>query len=164
MLFLLFGFGGLAGTDGGFAHHQGLAYFDVVDTQAIGRKQFSADGYFWADTREGTNVVLLGQAQEGKNRMSSVDAKGFPMVQAIIEAGLKDGGGFTDYYFPKAGQTEPPPKRSYSLLSKSWGWLCRAIHSWHRTSRCRVSILPPYSLLVCRLLTLHMLSPWLVLA
>lgn len=85
--------------------------------------RYGTEGYFWADTLDGTNVVLLGGAQEGKNRMNLVDAKGYPLIKHIIENGLKPEGGYTDYWFPKAGQTEPLPKRGYSLHSKSWGWI-----------------------------------------
>lgn len=85
--------------------------------------RYSEVEYFWADTVDGTNVVLLGRDQEGKNRMAQLDAKGFPLVKHIIEAGLKDGGGYTDYWFPRAGGGEAFPKRGYSLLSKPWGWV-----------------------------------------
>lgn len=80
-------------------------------------------GYFWADTTEGLNKVLYGSATENTNRYESVDANGFPLVKNIIANGLKAGGGYTDYYFPRAGETVPLPKRGYSLLSPSWGWI-----------------------------------------
>jgi methyl-accepting chemotaxis protein len=83
---------------------------------------YGADGYFWADTVEGVNVVLNGSASEGKPRLDLKDAKGFELVKAIIAAG-KAGGGYTDYWFPKAGQTEPLPKRGYSLLVPEFGWV-----------------------------------------
>lgn len=84
--------------------------------------RYGADGYFWADTTEGVNVVLLGGASEGKSRIDLKDAKGFELVKAIIAAG-KAGGGYTDYWFPKAGETEPLPKRGYSLLVPEFGWI-----------------------------------------
>lgn len=85
--------------------------------------RYNTDGYFWADTADGTNVVLMGQAQEGKNRMESVDSNGYPYMKNIIANGMKKGGGYTDYQFPKAGTTVPLPKRSYSLMSEPWGWI-----------------------------------------
>ncbi len=85
--------------------------------------RYGKEGYFWADTAEGTNVVLLGNATEGKNRMNSTDAKGNAFMKDIIGNGMKEGGGFSDYWFPKAGTDIPLPKRSYSLLSKPWGWV-----------------------------------------
>lgn len=84
--------------------------------------RYDKEGYFWADTTDGTNVVLLGRDQEGKNRLNSVDSKGFAFVKSILEVGVK-GGGYTDYWFPKAGGGDSLPKRSYTLLSKPWGWV-----------------------------------------
>ncbi len=83
--------------------------------------RYDKEGYFWADTTDGTNVVLLGQAAEGKNRLNLVDHKGNEIVKAFLEVAAE--GGHTNYWFPKAGQTEALPKRSYTLLSKPWGWV-----------------------------------------
>ncbi len=85
--------------------------------------KYDDDGYFWADTVDGLNMVYLGKDQEGKNRYNAVDSKGNLYMQKIIERGLQPGGGYTDYYFPRAAGGESLPKRSYSLLSKSWGWV-----------------------------------------
>ncbi|HNY21624.1 MAG TPA: methyl-accepting chemotaxis protein [Treponemataceae bacterium] len=85
--------------------------------------RYDKEGYFWADTTEGINVVLLGSATEGKSRMEMLDAKGYPLVKNIIANGMKEGGGYTDNWFPKAGTDIPLPKRSYSLYSKPWGWV-----------------------------------------
>lgn len=84
--------------------------------------RYSGDNYFWADTTEGVNVVLLGGASEGKSRIDLKDVKGFELVKAIIKTG-KDGGGYTDYWFPRAGETTALPKRGYSLISKEFGWV-----------------------------------------
>lgn len=83
---------------------------------------YGDNSYFWADTYDGTNVVLLGGETEGTNRIDKVDEKEFAYMQAIIKAG-KDGGGFTDYWFPKAGETEAKPKRSYSQAFEPFSWV-----------------------------------------
>lgn len=80
-------------------------------------------GYFWIDTYEGVNVVLLGKDTEGTNRMDLKDANGFAMVQEIIKVGQQEGGGYANYYFPKAGETVPLPKRSYSLAFEPFQWV-----------------------------------------
>lgn len=85
--------------------------------------RYGEDGYFWADTYEGDNIVLLGSATEGTNRMATVDANGYQMVKDIIKAGQEADGGFTDYYFPKEGETEALPKRSYSKAFEPFGWV-----------------------------------------
>lgn len=84
--------------------------------------RYNKEGYFWADLENGTNVVLLGNATEGTNRMDAIDADKTPFMRNIIANGLK-GGGFTDYRFPKAGTDIPLPKRSYSLQSKESKWI-----------------------------------------
>lgn len=53
--------------------------------------RYGNNGYFWVDTYDGTNVVLLGNDTEGTNRMDAVDANGFAYMQAIISAGRQEG-------------------------------------------------------------------------
>ena len=85
--------------------------------------RFDNGNYFWIDTAEGVNVVLLGRDVEGKNRLNIVDPNGKKFIQEIIASGLKDGGGYTDFSFPKPNETESLPKRSYSLLFKPYNWV-----------------------------------------
>jgi methyl-accepting chemotaxis protein len=40
-----------------------------------------------------------------------------------VENGLKEDGGFTDYWFPKKGEKEASPKRGYSKAFKEFGWV-----------------------------------------
>jgi methyl-accepting chemotaxis protein len=84
--------------------------------------KYGSTGYFWADTTDGVNVVLLGKPAEGKSRINLQDGKGKYFIQEILKAGMA-GGGFTDYWFPKAGETTPQPKRGYSQLFKPFGWV-----------------------------------------
>ena len=85
--------------------------------------RFDNDNYFWIDTVDGVNVVLLGRATEGKSRLEDVDPTGKKLIREIIQSGLKPGGGFSDYHFPKPNQTEAVGKRSYSLLFEPYGWV-----------------------------------------
>lgn len=85
--------------------------------------RYGEAGYFWADQTDGTNVVLLGSATEGTNRIDAEDANGYKMVKDIIANGQNPDGGFTDYVFPKEGETESSPKRSYSKLYEPFGWV-----------------------------------------
>ncbi len=84
---------------------------------------YGENGYFWADTYDGTNVVLLGTETEGTNRINATDATGFEMVKEVIRVAQQDGGGFTDYQFPRPGESEASPKRGYSLAFKPFGWV-----------------------------------------
>ena len=60
------------------------------------------NGYFWIDTVDGNNVVLLGRKDvEGTNRYNAKDPNGFPYIQEINKAAQQEGGGFTRWAFPK---------------------------------------------------------------
>lgn len=89
----------------------------------IREMRYGDSGYFWVDQYDGTNVVLLGSDTEGTNRMETKDADGYQMVKNIIKVGQEPDGGFTDYVFPKEGETESSPKRSYSKAFEPFGWV-----------------------------------------
>ena len=80
-------------------------------------------GYFWVDTYDGTNVVLLGRSSEGKNRMNLTDPTGKHFIEEMIQNGMKDGGGFTDLMFAKPGETTPLPKRNYTVSFAPYKWV-----------------------------------------
>jgi methyl-accepting chemotaxis protein len=85
--------------------------------------RYGEGNYFWIDTYEGDNIVLLGNETEGTNRYELKDVNNFYLIKAIIENGKKEGGDFTDYWFPKAGETEASPKRGYSLAFEPYQWV-----------------------------------------
>ncbi len=85
--------------------------------------RYGADGYFWADTYNGDNVVLLGNKDvEGKNRIDSVDANGFPLISEFIKIS-RQGGGYTDYWFPRSTDNIPAPKRAYTTTFEPFQWV-----------------------------------------
>lgn len=84
--------------------------------------RYEDGGYFWADDKDGNNIVLLGNETEGTNRYGAQDAYGNKYMQDIINNGLA-GGGYSDYYFPREGETEASPKRAYSQEFKEFGWI-----------------------------------------
>ncbi len=81
------------------------------------------DGYFWIDTSDGTNVVLLGRDTEGTNRYNAQDNDGVYYIQEIIAAGMQDGGGYAYFSFPKPDETESLPKMSYSAYFEPYDWV-----------------------------------------
>lgn len=80
-------------------------------------------GYFWIDTDQGVNVVLLGRDTEGKSRINSKDPSGRLFIQEMIQNGKKEGGGFTDLMFAKPGESTPLPKRNYTVEYKPYHWV-----------------------------------------
>jgi methyl-accepting chemotaxis protein len=93
-----------------------------ISADLIRNLRYGADGYFWIDTIEGDNIVLLGNETEGTNRYNLSDVNGFRMIQEFINV-AKQGGGFTDFWYPKAGQKEPLPKRGYTNLFREYNWV-----------------------------------------
>ena len=94
-----------------------------IAADEIRQMRYGHGGYFWVDQSDGKNVVLLGSSTEGTNRMNTKDADGYQMVKEIIRVAVQDGGGYTDYVFPKEGETESSPKRSYSEYFKPFDWV-----------------------------------------
>ena len=94
-----------------------------VAAKEVRQMRYGDSGYFWVDTSTGTNVVLLGGDSEGTNRMEAKDGNGFQMVKEIIRVAVEDGGGYVDYVYPKEGETESSPKRSYSEYFEPFDWV-----------------------------------------
>jgi methyl-accepting chemotaxis protein len=106
-------------------HQKGEMSLDEAKTlgaDVIRNLKYGKDGYLWVDTTEGVNVVLLGKPAEGTNRLNLQDAKGKYMIREIIKV-AQQGGGYTDYWFPRPGGTTAFPKRSYSQLFQPFGWV-----------------------------------------
>ncbi|MDD3416309.1 MAG: cache domain-containing protein [Lachnospiraceae bacterium] len=97
----------------------------VVAADLIRELRYGENGYFWIDTYEGDNVVLLGKDTEGKNRLDTVDSNNFKMVASMIEGSKKNvtEGYYEDYYFTKEGETEYQPKRSYTKVFEGFKWV-----------------------------------------
>ena len=96
------------------------AKFTAADT--IRNLKYGEDGYFFADTGEGINVVNLGKDSEGKSRYDAMDLKGNYYIRDLIANGKKPGGGYTNYYFARADGVIPLPKRSYSQYFAPFDW------------------------------------------
>jgi len=96
-------------------HQQGemtLEKAKKLGTDLLRDLKYGTEGYFWADTLGGVNVVLYGREDvEGRNRLEDKDATG------------KAGGGYVEYLFSKKGETAIRPKRSYVLLFEPFGWV-----------------------------------------
>lgn len=85
--------------------------------------RYNDEGYFWIDTTEGVNVVLLGSSIEGTNRYHYQDARGTLVLKNFIELALESREGYQDYWFPKANQTKPLMKRGYVKLFEPFNWV-----------------------------------------
>ncbi len=91
----------------------------------IRESRYGDEGYFWADTSEGINVVLLGDKEvEGRDRTDLTDSDGFEIVEEFLKIGnSQEGEGFLNYWFPKKGETEPSEKRAYVMAYEPFDWI-----------------------------------------
>jgi len=107
-------------------HQQGVMTLEEakeLGADLLRALKYGSEGYFWADTTEGVNVVLYGRKDvEGRNRLEDKDTNGMYYVKDFLAKG-KAGGGYVEYWFTKKGQTTPQPKRSYVLLFEPFGWV-----------------------------------------
>lgn len=85
---------------------------------------YGDSGYFWIDDKDGNNVLLDPKREvEGTNRYEAVDQNGTYYIKDIINNGLKEGGGFSTYYFPKPNEEIAKKKIAYSLSYKPFNWV-----------------------------------------
>jgi hypothetical protein len=107
-------------------HRQGemtLKKAKELGAELLRELRYGADGYFWADTTEGVNVVLYSRKDvEGRKRLDDRDVNGKYYIKEFIAKAIA-GGGYVEYWFPKKGQTTAQPKRSYVLLFEPFGWV-----------------------------------------
>ncbi len=85
--------------------------------------RYEKTNYFWVDTSEGVNVVLLGKETEGTNRFNAKDEKGNEYIKDIINSAKQPDGGYTNYFFPKAGETAAKEKRGYAKYYAPFDWV-----------------------------------------
>ena len=81
-------------------------------------------GYFWIDTYDGINVVLLGRTEtEGKSRLELTDHNGTSFIKEMIKNGKQENGGFTKLMFAKPNETTPLPKLNYTVSYEPYKWI-----------------------------------------
>jgi methyl-accepting chemotaxis protein len=100
-----------------------LAQAKQLGADLLREMKYGTEGYFWADTTEGVNVVLYGRKDvEGRNRLEDKDQKGMFYVKEFLSKG-KAGGGYVEYWFSKKGENVAQSKRSYVLLFEPFKWV-----------------------------------------
>lgn len=95
----------------------------IAAADIVRELRYGDDGYFWIDTYDGDNVVLLGQETEGTNRLEETDSNGYQMIKDIIKNGRQADGGYTDYYYPRENDSQSYQKRAYSKSFEPWQWV-----------------------------------------
>jgi len=84
--------------------------------------RFNKEEYFFGIETNGVYVLHgANPAAEGQNKIDLKDTNGKLIIKELIGA-AQSGGGFVDYWFPRAGQQKSEPKLSYAALFTPWGW------------------------------------------
>lgn len=84
---------------------------------------YGKEGYFWADTSDGVNVVLgWKKVIEGTNRIDDRDPNGVYYVRKFLAEG-KAGGGYVNYLFHRKNEQPWVRKRGYVKPFEPFGWV-----------------------------------------
>lgn len=85
--------------------------------------EYAQDGYFYAYTADGTNVVHPKQPYRiGKNYWQLQDANGKEVIQDLINQ-AQNGGGYTEYIWEKPSVKQYANKLGYSRMLDRWNWM-----------------------------------------
>lgn len=93
---------------------------------AVRSMRYGKEGYFWIDSTAVSNVMHpIKPELEGKSRVQEQDAKGKYLAKEYVRGAIanKEKGFYSDFWFPKPGQTEASPKRGYVKLFEPWQWV-----------------------------------------
>ncbi|MGH1540819.1 MAG: cache domain-containing protein [Arenicella sp.] len=91
--------------------------------EILNNLEYSEDGYFYAYTEEGVNVVHPKQAfRLGKNWLDLEDSEGKPIIRELINQ-AQNGGGFTEYLWEKPSLGEVGKKLGYAEMLDKWNWM-----------------------------------------
>lgn len=87
--------------------------------------RYDGGGYFFVDTSKGVNVVhgTLGKKIEDIPRFDAKDSQGIFYIQEIIKGGMQEGGGYSNFSFPKPNETQDLPKRAFAMHFKPYDWI-----------------------------------------
>ncbi|MBY6264343.1 HAMP domain-containing protein [Azospirillum sp. 412522] len=72
--------------------------------------------------RKGNILAHLNPQVEGKAMWDSTDKTGRLFVRDEVAA-AEAGGGYSSFFFPKPGSSDPVEKSAFSKLTKGWGWV-----------------------------------------
>ena len=113
------------------AHHHKLVSagkLSEADAKTAARDSLRAlrygkDDYYFGFETSGVYVLHGGNpAIEGQQKIDMKDTNGKFMIKELIAA-AQAGGGFVDYWFPRAGQQKAEPKLGYAALFAPWNWV-----------------------------------------
>ncbi|WP_338116086.1 methyl-accepting chemotaxis protein [Thiocystis violacea] len=116
---------------GVLAHHQRMVEAGTLSVQEAkdsaretlrGIRYAGSEYFFIFDTNHVYVLLPPKPAFEGQNKKDLQDANGKFLIQELVTV-ARQGGGFVDYWFPRAGETQAEPKLSYAALFAPWNWV-----------------------------------------
>lgn len=85
--------------------------------------RYGKDDYYFGFDTGGLYFLHGGNpSMEGKSGFDMRDTNGTYLIRELIAA-AKAGGGFVEYWFPRAGQQKAEPKLGYTKLFAPWNWV-----------------------------------------
>ena len=116
---------------GVLAHHHKLVQEGKVSDadarnaarETIRNLRYDGKEYVFINSTQYQYVLLPPKPEvEGKDASELKDKNGKYIIKELTKA-AQEGGGFVDYWFPRAGQQEAEPKLSYAALFAPWNWV-----------------------------------------
>ncbi|MDP3538754.1 MAG: methyl-accepting chemotaxis protein [Azonexus sp.] len=113
------------------AHHHKLAQAGKLSEEDAKRAardslrslRYGNDDYYFGFETSGVYILHGGNpALEGQQKIDMKDTNGKLLIKELIGA-AQAGGGFVDYWFPRAGQQKPEPKLGYAAMFAPWNWV-----------------------------------------
>jgi len=112
-------------------HHQKLAAegklseddAKIAARESLRNLRYNGNDYFFVLDTTNKYVLFPGKPEfEGLDKGDMKDANGKFLIRDLVNT-AKAGGGFVEYWFPRAGQQTAEPKLSYSALFAPWSWV-----------------------------------------
>ncbi len=92
--------------------------------EALRKPRFGSDDYYFLYDFDGRALMVAGSPGiEGQIMLGKTDKKDFRLWDAFVAIGKGPGSGYVEYWFPRAGQTEPKPKLAYLVSIPAWQWI-----------------------------------------
>jgi methyl-accepting chemotaxis protein len=101
-----------------------LATAQQTAIAAIKRLRYDENEYFWINDVKNRMVMHpIKPELDGTDLSSLKDANGKTFFTEFVTLVNKEGSGFVDYYWPKAGSQKPVAKLSFVKGFTPWGWI-----------------------------------------
>ncbi|WP_028449316.1 methyl-accepting chemotaxis protein [Chitinibacter tainanensis] len=90
---------------------------------ALRQVRYNQSDYFFIFDTQLVYVLQPSKPEvEGQYKGDLQDTNGKYLIREMHQV-ARQGGGYVDYFFPKAGATKPEPKLSYAVLIEGWNWV-----------------------------------------